>query len=108
MTEDEPEADKLVVVGQGYVGLPLAMRAVEAGFTSSGFDTDAERIKRLAADDSYVEDVPFRGARRRERIRALRADDRAQALRRIRLRSHRRPDPARRRRPEPLLRDRRR
>ena len=30
---------KLVVVGQGYVGLPLAMRAVEVGFTVVGFDT---------------------------------------------------------------------
>ena len=39
------------------MGLPLAMRAVEAGFNVVGFDTDAERIKRLCADDSYVEDV---------------------------------------------------
>jgi UDP-N-acetyl-D-glucosamine dehydrogenase len=53
---DEPT--RLVVVGQGYVGLPLALRAVEAGFDVVGFDVDAERIKRLAAGDSYVEDVP--------------------------------------------------
>jgi len=49
---------KLVVVGQGYVGLPLAMRAVEVGFLVVGFDTDAARIKRLAVGDSYVDDVP--------------------------------------------------
>jgi len=47
----------LVVVGQGYVGLPLALRAVEAGFHVIGFDTDAARIKRLADGDSYVEDI---------------------------------------------------
>ncbi len=50
--------DKLVVVGQGYVGLPLAMRAVEAGFDVVGFDTDVERVKRLGAGESYVEDIP--------------------------------------------------
>ena len=50
--------DKVVVVGQGYVGLALAMRAVEVGFAVVGFDQDEERVKRLAAGDSYVEDVP--------------------------------------------------
>ena len=47
----------VLVVGQGYVGLPLAMRAVEVGHRVVGFDTDARRIKRLGAGDSYVEDV---------------------------------------------------
>jgi UDP-N-acetyl-D-glucosamine dehydrogenase len=49
---------RLVVVGQGYVGLPLAMRAVGAGFDVVGFDTDVERVKRLAEAESYVEDIP--------------------------------------------------
>ncbi|RCG29397.1 nucleotide sugar dehydrogenase [Sphaerisporangium album] len=49
--------DKLVVVGQGYVGLPLAMRAVEAGFDVVGLDVDAWRVKRLNAGESYIEDV---------------------------------------------------
>src|SRR5688572_20068302 len=48
---------RLVVVGQGYVGLPLAMRAVEAGYVVVGFDVDAHRVKRLLDGDSYVEDV---------------------------------------------------
>jgi UDP-N-acetyl-D-glucosamine dehydrogenase len=48
---------RLVVVGQGYVGLPLAVRAVEAGFSVVGFDVDEARIERLAIDDSYIEDV---------------------------------------------------
>ncbi|GGT30171.1 hypothetical protein GCM10010271_37760 [Streptomyces kurssanovii] len=33
------EQRKLIVVGQGYVGHPLAMRAVEAGFSVVGVDT---------------------------------------------------------------------
>ena len=49
---------EVVVVGQGYVGLPLALRAVEVGYDVVGFDQDEERVKRLADGDSYVEDVP--------------------------------------------------
>jgi UDP-N-acetyl-D-glucosamine dehydrogenase len=52
-----PRDGRLVVVGQGYVGLPLAMRAVEAGYDVVGYDVDPERVKRLAAGESYVEDV---------------------------------------------------
>ena len=48
---------RLVVVGQGYVGLPLAMRAVEAGYLVVGYDVDEHRIKRLNEGESYVEDV---------------------------------------------------
>ena len=48
----------VVVVGQGYVGLPLAMRAVEVGHRVVGFDTDEARTARLAAGDSYIDDVP--------------------------------------------------
>ena len=48
---------KVVVAGQGYVGLPLAMRAVEVGYDVVGFEVDADRAKRLSAGESYVEDV---------------------------------------------------
>lgn len=48
---------KVVVVGQGYVGLPLAMRAVEVGYDVVGYDVDVDRVKALAAGESYVEDV---------------------------------------------------
>jgi UDP-N-acetyl-D-glucosamine dehydrogenase len=53
-----PVEDKVVVVGQGYVGLPLAVRAVEVGYRVVGFDVDERRVKRLSAGDSFVEDVP--------------------------------------------------
>jgi UDP-N-acetyl-D-mannosaminuronic acid dehydrogenase/UDP-N-acetyl-D-glucosamine dehydrogenase len=56
---------KIVVVGQGYVGLPVAMRAVAVGFPAVGLELDERRLSALRAGDSYVEDVPseeLRGA----------------------------------------------
>lgn len=47
----------VVVAGQGYVGLPLAVRAAEVGHRVIGYDMDTDRVKRLTAGDSYVEDV---------------------------------------------------
>ncbi|MFJ9537516.1 nucleotide sugar dehydrogenase [Streptomyces sp. NPDC101225] len=55
---------RVVVVGQGYVGLPLAVRAAEVGHEVIGYDVDTRRIKSLAAGESFVEDVSS------ERIRA--------------------------------------
>ncbi|MGH9265545.1 MAG: nucleotide sugar dehydrogenase [Acidimicrobiales bacterium] len=52
------EHSKVVVVGQGYVGLPLAMRAVEVGHDVVGYEVDDGRVKRLQAAETYVEDVP--------------------------------------------------
>ena len=48
----------VVVVGLGYVGLPLAMRAAEAGHQVVGYDTDTRRVELLQSGTSYVEDVP--------------------------------------------------
>ena len=48
---------RVVIAGQGYVGLPLAVRAARVGHSVVGFDVDEERIKRLAAGESYVDDV---------------------------------------------------
>jgi nucleotide sugar dehydrogenase len=48
---------KAVVVGQGYVGLPVAMRAVEVGMTVVGLDVDAVRIAALRGGESYVDDI---------------------------------------------------
>ncbi|WCO65848.1 nucleotide sugar dehydrogenase [Iamia majanohamensis] len=48
---------KLVVMGQGYVGLPLALRAVEVGYDVVGFEVDPRRVQELARGASYVEDV---------------------------------------------------
>ncbi|MFD9820200.1 nucleotide sugar dehydrogenase [Streptomyces violascens] len=56
--DPERSAAQLTVVGLGYVGLPLAVRAAEAGFTVTGLDTDEQRTKQLSSGSSYVEDVP--------------------------------------------------
>jgi UDP-N-acetyl-D-glucosamine dehydrogenase len=49
--------EKVVVVGQGYVGLPLAVRVAECGFDVVGFDLDEDRIKHINAGSSPIEDV---------------------------------------------------
>ena len=48
---------KIVIIGQGYVGLPVAMRAVEVGYDVVGLDLDGPRVKRLAEGSSYVGDI---------------------------------------------------
>lgn len=49
--------DRLVVIGQGYVGLPVAIRAAEAGFDVVGFENDRRKADRLNAGRSHVEDI---------------------------------------------------
>lgn len=48
---------KLVVVGQGYVGLPMALRAAEKGFEVVGLDTNHEVVDALNAGSSHIDDV---------------------------------------------------
>ena len=45
------------VIGLGYAGLPLAMAFADAGFRVLGVDVDRERVARLSAGESHVEDV---------------------------------------------------
>ncbi|WP_267466936.1 nucleotide sugar dehydrogenase [Nocardia otitidiscaviarum] len=49
---------RVVVIGQGFVGLPAAMLAQQAGHMVIGFDTDLDRITRLRSGNSYISDVP--------------------------------------------------
>ena len=49
--------DSVAVVGQGHVGLVLAMRAVEAGFAVTAVEPDQERLADLRRGRSYLEDV---------------------------------------------------
>ncbi len=55
MTHDQRSS--VVVVGQGYVGLPVAMRAVEQGYRVVGIDLDHRRVESLRAGVSFVEDI---------------------------------------------------
>jgi UDP-N-acetyl-D-glucosamine dehydrogenase len=47
----------VVVIGQGYVGLPLAMRAVDVGYHVVGIDLDSARISALQKGVSFVGDI---------------------------------------------------
>ena len=48
---------RVVIVGQGYVGLPVAMRASEVGFPVVGYEVDPGRVTALREGRSFVEDV---------------------------------------------------
>lgn len=54
---DSQRARSVVVMGQGYVGLPLAVRAAEIGHAVVGFEPDRRRLDLLREGVSYVEDV---------------------------------------------------
>ena len=49
---------KVVILGLGYVGLPLATIFAEAGFNVVGVEPDQAKIDKLNQGESYVQDVP--------------------------------------------------
>lgn len=48
---------KVAILGLGYVGLPLAVRAAETGHSVVGIDLDKSKIGSLRTGVSYIEDV---------------------------------------------------
>ncbi|MFO0095301.1 MAG: nucleotide sugar dehydrogenase, partial [Gemmatimonadaceae bacterium] len=46
------------VVGLGYVGLPLVMEFVRAGFRVIGYDVNAPLVDQLMQGRSHIQDVP--------------------------------------------------
>ena len=46
------------VVGLGYVGLPLAMEFVHAGFSVVGYDVSQRVVDLLMGGESHIQDVP--------------------------------------------------
>src|SRR5438128_8056578 len=46
------------IIGCGYVGLPLALRFAEAGHRVLGFDTDPDKLSKLNAGGSDIEQIP--------------------------------------------------
>jgi UDP-N-acetyl-D-glucosamine dehydrogenase len=49
---------RVVVIGVGYVGLPLVVELATAGFTVTGYDKDREKIRLLGLGESYIGDIP--------------------------------------------------
>ena len=54
----ETHTARVAVIGQGYVGLPLAIEFARAGFPVTGLDTDSDRVAALASGRSHIPDVP--------------------------------------------------
>jgi UDP-N-acetyl-D-glucosamine dehydrogenase len=61
---------KVAVVGQGYVGLPLALAAAEAGYEVVGIDSDGERVAKLNSGKSPIGDISDSYLKGQSRYRA--------------------------------------
>ena len=51
---------KIGVIGLGYVGLPLAIEFVEAGYNVVGIDIDDNKIKSINSGKNYINDIEDR------------------------------------------------
>jgi UDP-N-acetyl-D-glucosamine dehydrogenase len=52
------QGQTLAIIGQGYVGLPLAMAAVDAGWIVIGVDNFEAKVTQINSGFSPVEDIP--------------------------------------------------
>ena len=50
-------ASSILVIGQGYVGLPLSLAAAAANFNVTGVDSDAEKVSVINSGISPIEDI---------------------------------------------------
>lgn len=57
MSEADSRPFDLVVVGLGYVGLPLALAATEAGLLVTGLDTSERTVASINGERSLIDDV---------------------------------------------------
>jgi len=53
----ETRTARLAIVGQGYVGLPVAVEFAATGFSVTGLDTDPDRVAALSLGQSCSPDV---------------------------------------------------
>jgi UDP-N-acetyl-D-glucosamine dehydrogenase len=54
----EGRSAKIGVIGLGYVGLPLVIEFVKAGFSVTGFDVDPEKVAVLKKGKTYIKHIP--------------------------------------------------
>jgi len=58
MKNNEDKREKVLgVIGLGYVGLPLAMEFVRAGYKTIGFDIDVKKIDKLSRGEIYLKHI---------------------------------------------------
>ena len=48
---------RIGIIGQGYVGLPLALLFHEAGFPVTGFDLDPRKVEALQKGESFIKHI---------------------------------------------------
>ena len=48
---------RIGIIGQGYVGLPLALVFAEGGFPVVGFDVDSRKVEALGRGESYIKHI---------------------------------------------------
>ncbi|MFQ5718245.1 MAG: nucleotide sugar dehydrogenase [Acidobacteriota bacterium] len=53
----EERCARIAIVGMGYVGLPLAMEFIDAGFGVDGIEVDGAKVAALMDGVSHIEDV---------------------------------------------------
>ena len=56
-TVSKQQGQTLAIIGQGYVGLPLAMAAVDAGWSVIGVDNFEAKVAQINSGSSPVEDI---------------------------------------------------
>lgn len=47
----------VAIVGLGYVGLPLSIAFIKAGYTVTGLDIDGEKIEQLNCGETYIRHI---------------------------------------------------
>src|SRR5262245_46829243 len=56
-TQLEQHSARIAVIGQGYVGLPLAVAFAQVGFAVTGIDVDLDRVEALNRGRPHIGDV---------------------------------------------------
>ena len=73
----EDKSARVVVIGIGYVGLPLVVEFARAGFRVTGYDKDPVKVRLLNSGESYIGDIatrdlaPFVQERAAQRVVAI-------------------------------------
>ena len=57
MARIEARTARIGIIGQGYVGLPLALVFAEGGFPVVGFDVDSRKVEALGRGESYIKHI---------------------------------------------------
>jgi nucleoside-diphosphate-sugar epimerase len=47
----------IVIIGLGYVGLPLAVGFAQAGLQVIGFDKSTDKVNKINQGDNYIKDI---------------------------------------------------